>query len=239
MGNVFSNPMMVIFLLFMAYSSFNGGAFSDPKEWLMRQILVLPGIVIGLTFHEFAHAIVAYKLGDDTPKYQGRVSLSPLDHVDPIGFVALIFAGFGWGKPVEINPYNFKNRRRDEMLVSFAGVTMNFILAISFAFILKFYISYTGVWPGMDSMAAIIGNVIFYVIYINLVLMVFNLLPIPPLDGFNVVTEIFDLRKYEWWYTIYRNGFLILMALIFFRFTDRVMVPILNFFWGIIQNIIL
>ena len=239
MRNIFSNPMVGIFLLFMAYSSFRSGAFSDPKEWIMRQILILPGIVIGLTFHEFAHAVVAYKLGDDTPKVQGRVSLSLLDHVDPIGFVALIFAGFGWGKPVEINPYNFKNRRRDELFVSFVGVVMNFLLAILFAFILKFYISSSGAWPGMHNMSEIISKAIFYVIYINLVLMVFNLLPIPPLDGFNIVTELFDLRKYDWWHIVYNNGFVILMALIFFNFTDRIMTPMLEFFWGIIQKIII
>ena len=99
---------------------------------------------------------------------------------------------------MEINPYNFKNRRRDELFVSFAGVVMNFLLAILFAFILKFYISSSDAWPGMHNISKIISKTIFYVIYINLVLMVFNLLLIPPLDGFNIVTELFDLRKYDW-----------------------------------------
>ena len=88
-------------------------------------------------------------------------------------------------------------------------------------------------------MSEIISKAIFYVIYINLVLMVFNLLPIPPLDGFNIVTELFDLRKYDWWHIVYNNGFVILMALIFFNFTDRIMTPMLEFFWGIIQKIII
>lgn len=238
MRRYFDNPMIILLLGFMAYSSFKHGAFSNPGEWIMSEMMILPGIVIGLTFHEFAHALVADKLGDNTPRMQGRVSISPLDHVDPIGFIALIFVGFGWGKPVEINPYNFKNRRRDELLVSFAGVAMNFLLAVIFAVILKVYTSYTGAWPGMGNMSEIIADIIFYVIYINLVLMVFNLLPIPPLDGFNILTEIFDLRRYNWWYQIYNNGFVILMVLILFNFTDRVMTPILNFFWKIIQNII-
>ena len=106
-------------------------------DMIITKLYMLPGIIIGLTLHEFSHAMVSYKLGDPTPKEQGRVTVNPLKHIDPIGFVALIMAGFGWGVPVQINPNYYKNRRLGEALVAVAGVTMNLIIAFVFALILK------------------------------------------------------------------------------------------------------
>ena len=106
-------------------------------DMIITKLYMLPGIIIGLTLHEFSHAMVSYKLGDPTPKEQGRVTVNPLKHIDPIGFVALIMAGFGWGVPVQINPNYYKNRRLSEALVAVAGVTMNLIIAFVFALILK------------------------------------------------------------------------------------------------------
>ena len=114
------DPVFLIFLVLMLFTSLR--RYSSPAEWFIQTILIIPGVVIGLSFHEFAHGWVAWKLGDPTPKFQGRVTVNPKAHIDPIGFVALLFAGFGWGQPVEINPNNFKHRRRDELLVSLAGV---------------------------------------------------------------------------------------------------------------------
>ena len=91
---------MIILMIFIAMRGFNGSI----KDWIFRQIIALPGIVIGLSFHEFAHAVVAYKLGDMTPKIQGRVTVNPIAHIDPFGFATLFLAGFGWGRAVEINP---------------------------------------------------------------------------------------------------------------------------------------
>lgn len=228
MKRFLANPVALLLLLFMAYSSIRSGAFNDPKTWLMQELIILPGIVIGLAFHEFAHAMAAYKLGDNTPKFQNRLTINPLAHIDPVGFIALLFVGFGWGKPVEINPRAFKNPRRDELIVSIAGVAMNLVLALIFSVILGIYFKYAGVSVGMDDMKSIIGMILYYCIYINFVLMVFNLLPVPPLDGFNFVTELFDLRKYDWWYTVYQYGSVILIALIAFDFTDRILMPILS-----------
>ena len=228
MNRLFGNPVAVMLLLFMAYSSFRSGAFNDPKTWLMQELIILPGIIVGLSFHEYAHALAAYKLGDITPKLQNRLTINPAAHIDPVGFIALLFVGFGWGRPVEINPRNFKNMRRDEFIVSIAGVVMNLLLAIVFSVILAVYFRTVGLYWGMGDMKSIIGLVLYYCIYINFVLMVFNLLPIPPLDGFNVVTELFDLRKYDWWYTIYQYGSIILIGLILLNFTDRIMTPILE-----------
>lgn len=100
---------------------------SDPGTFLYTMLLALPGIIIGLSLHEFAHAYVSYKLGDVTPMVQGRVTISPFAHIDPIGFLLLMLFGFGYGKPVEINPNNYKNPRRDEIFVALAGVILSLI----------------------------------------------------------------------------------------------------------------
>lgn len=239
MRQFFGNPVAILLLLYMAYASFRSGAFNDPMDWLMRELMILPGIIVGLSFHEYAHALVAYKLGDDTPRLQNRLTINPVAHIDPVGFIALLLVGFGWGRPVEINPRNFKNMRRDELMVSLAGVVMNLLLAIVFALILGLLSKFAGISYYSEGMGGTIYTVLYYCIYINLVLMVFNLLPVPPLDGFNVVTELFDLRKYDWWYTLYNYGSIILIALIAFNFTSRIMFPILTRLMGIIETVFL
>lgn len=216
--------MGLILIFFMAYQAISGGRYSSPMDWFMGTLMILPGIIIGLSFHEFAHAWVANKCGDPTPKYQGRITISPLAHIDPMGFIALVFIGFGWGKPVMINPNNFKKPRRDELLVALAGVTLNLLLAFLFAGVLRLlYVFAPGFIitdPGM-----ILEQIIISIVYINIVLMVFNLLPIPPLDGFNVITQIFNLRNTEFYYRVYDKGFFILMILIIFNITGKILGP--------------
>jgi len=233
----FLNPWTIVLLLLMAYFSFRDNAFSSPGEWFISIVIMLPGIVIGLSFHEYAHAVTAWKLGDDTPKIQGRVTINPAAHIDAIGMIALIFVRFGWGKPVQINPGNFKNPRRDDLIVSVAGVIMNFIVALIFTFVLKFYVAAAGYSYISAGMGGTVWLMIFYVIYINLILMIFNLLPIPPLDGFNIITEIFNLKRTDFYYKIYDKGFIILMVLILLNFTGRILTPAVNFFLGLLSNI--
>jgi len=207
--------MLIIFVALMAYNSITSGNFSNPGQWFYAMVLRLPAIVIGLTFHEFAHAFSAWKLGDMTPKAQGRVTLNPLAHIDPFGILALVFVGFGWGRPVQVNPFAFKkNRRGANIIVDVAGVTTNFILAFIFTAI---YILSIVQWhqDQYGALCAILGNVIT----INIILMLFNLLPIPPLDGFGIITEIFDLRRYPWYHTLYNSGMFILLILVFFGIT--------------------
>ncbi len=223
----FMNPA-TIFLFIVLALTFSRGILSDPGEWFITELMTLPGIIIGLSFHEYAHGIVAYKMGDPTPKMQGRLTVNPAAHIDPIGFIALLFMGFGWGKAVEINPYNFKNRRRDEFLVSIAGVTMNLILAIVFTVVYKVYVSATGNYFFTPGLGGYLAQIIFYIVYINVVLMIFNLIPVPPLDGFGIVTEIFDLRQKHWYWQVYNNGFFILMLLIIFDVTDLVISPLIR-----------
>jgi len=231
-----NNPVALILILFMAYQSMNSGQYSDPLSWLMHKLIILPAILIGLSFHEFAHAFAADRLGDNTPKAQGRVTINPAAHIDPFGLLALFFIGFGWGKPVQVNPWNFKHMRRDGLIVDLAGITVNFILAILFAGVIKLLFTFQ---PGITGtyMGGVFVEMIMSIVSINIVLMIFNLLPIPPLDGFGVATEIFDLRKKEWYYQVYNNGFMILLALMIFNVTDKILVPAVNFIYSLIFQI--
>ena len=233
------NITFLILIVVLLSNAFRRGAFSDPMNWLMGELMMLPGIIIGLAFHEFAHAAVAFKLGDPTPKMQGRVTINPLAHIDPVGLAALLFAGFGWGVPVQINPSNFKKRRRDELLVSLAGVTMNLVIAIVFAIVAK--ILYMTMGPSFlsGSVGSILWMMIMYVIQINLVLMIFNLIPCPPLDGFSIISEIFNIKHTEIYWTLYRYGDWILIALIIFGITGRIISPCVNFLFGILSSLII
>ena len=198
-------------------------------DTIITKLLMLPGIIIGLSFHEFAHAWMSNKLGDPTPARQGRLTLNPLAHIDWIGFATLVLVGFGWGKPVQIDPGYYKNRRRDEFLVGIAGVTMNFILAVVFSFAAKGHASlyYS---TGGSSIIENIYLIVLYTVSSNLVLMVFNLIPVPPLDGWGIVTQIFRLDRYRWWYQVYRYGTWILLILIMTDITDIILTPAVTFF---------
>ena len=231
----------ILLIAFLAYNSFRSGAFSDPMSWLMDTLMYLPAIIIGLSFHEFAHALVAYKLGDPTPKIQGRVTINPAAHIDIIGLAALIFCGFGWGKPVMIDPRNFRNRRRDELLVSLAGVVMNLIIAVVFSFVAKVILLTAGAgFATTDSLGMIIWKMINYIILINLVLMIFNLIPCPPLDGFSIISELFDIKHTGFYWTLYRYGDWILVALIVFGITGRIISPCVNFlYYNILMNYVI
>ena len=196
---------------------------------ILTKVLMLPGIVIAISFHEFAHAWMSNKLGDPTPGRQGRLTLNPLAHIDWIGFVMLIIIGFGWGRPVQIDPSYYKNKRRDEFLVGIAGVTMNLILAVIFSIPVRFMRNYF--MNGSGASAMLLQNVfliLLYAVMLNLVLMIFNLIPCPPLDGFGILTQIFKLDKYDWWYPLYQKGTLILLVLIVTRMTGRIITPMVS-----------
>ena len=196
-------------------------------DMILGKLLSLPGIILGLSFHEFAHAWVSDRLGDPTPRRDGRVTINPLAHIDWIGFAALLLVGFGWGKPVVIDPRYYKNRRRDEFLVAIAGVTMNLILAVIISIPVRFMMKHYATSMPSELMYNIF-QILYYAVTINVVLMVFNLLPVPPLDGWNIVTQLFKLDQYDWWYKVYQYGTYILLALIVFNVTDLVLTPLVN-----------
>lgn len=229
MKRFLSSPLLIILVIFLGYEIVNG-QFSDPGAWFMDKLLLLPAILIGLSFHEFSHGLASHLLGDPTPKDQGRLTLNPFKHFDAFGFLTLLLCGFGWGIPVQIDPRYYKHPRRDELIVALAGVTMNFLLAVIFTLGLNliFMADYNF---GAEGASRYILEMIVNIIQINIVLMVFNLLPIPPLDGFGVLTQIFDLQKYDWYWKIYDKGFLILLLLVVFGVLDNVIsMPILHIY---------
>ena len=230
------DPSLIVILAIMLYFNYRSGAFSNPREWITSMLIMLPGIIVGLSFHEFAHGFVSYRLGDPTPKIQGRLTINPMAHIEPVGFIALLLCGFGWGVPVMIDPTYYKHKRRDELFVSLAGVVMNLIIAVAFAFFIRLLFA-AGI--GGSDLGDILIRIFVQVAVINLVLMIFNLIPVPPLDGFGIITQIFDLRKYDWYHKIYDYGFYILLALIVFGITDRILTPAVSGMWGILCKYII
>jgi Zn-dependent protease len=168
----------------------------------MTVIFSYIGLLFAITIHEFSHAYAADRLGDPTPRAMGRLTLNPLAHLDPIGTLMIFIAHFGWGKPVPIDPYNFKNPRRDEIIVALAGPISNIIL---------------GSTIGIISLTTGYFNEILYIIAIvNFSLAVFNLIPIPPLDGSKVFLNLMPVEKaYEWEKAFERYGFFIVAACLF------------------------
>jgi len=196
-------------------------------EWL-DILLTLPAVIIAITFHEFAHAFVADKLGDTTPRSQGRLTLNPLKHLDPVGFVLLMFAHVGWGKPVEINPNNFtsnKSKSACEALVSLAGPVMNFIIAIISTVIYYALYKYA---PANEFAISILITVSYLTAIINIGIGVFNLIPLPPLDGEKIFRHILPYKAQQW---LDRNSYIlnmIFLLLWFFGLLGVVVSPVIN-----------
>ena len=195
---------------------------SDPKGMLVFFLLAFPGRILALSLHEFAHAWVANRCGDPTAKMLGRLTVNPLKHLDPLGTLLMLLLGFGWARPVPVNPRNYRNYRRDDLKVSVAGVTMNLCmfclgLALMFAFLVlairrdssgsaaylpmlfRQYDYYNvAIFQVGESFGEIGGyafRMLYYFTVTNLVLAVFNLLPVPPLDGYHVLNDLVLRRR--------------------------------------------
>ena len=168
---------------------------------LFGLLVSIPGVLIAITFHEFAHGFAAYKLGDNTAKNEGRLSLNPLDHLDPIGTLMLLFAGFGWGKPVHVNPMNYTRKmsmEKGEAIVSVAGPLMNILLAFVFAIIYALIYKFAGLEFIESTVGYIIMLLISSTISINIGLGVFNLIPLPPLDGSKIIMPFLPYNAKQW-----------------------------------------
>lgn len=201
----------------------------NPSE-LLALLLTLPGVLIAITFHEFAHAFVADKLGDDTPRRQGRLSLNPLAHIDPMGFLMLIFVHFGWGKPVEIDPRNFKRNRSmsaQEALVALAGPVMNIIIA----FILTIILFAVGTFSGsfITTTAGYLTMVaIQMAIAVNVGLGVFNLVPLPPLDGSKILMHFLPYNAKNWFMNNQQLFYVIFLVLWVTNLVSYIIAPVIN-----------
>ncbi|MCL2382603.1 MAG: site-2 protease family protein [Oscillospiraceae bacterium] len=192
-------------------------------------LLRIPALLIAITFHEFAHAYAAYKLGDNTPKDQGRVTLNPLKHLDPIGTVLILAAGFGWGRPVQINSRNFNDKismSKGEAIVSFAGPLTNFILG--FLFIIAIYVMHmTEAFSAAGQWGTTLLLIMSSCVFVNIGLGVFNLIPLPPLDGSKIMMHFLPYNAKNWFY---RNEQIIMMVFLFawlLGFLGEIVVPII------------
>lgn len=206
----------------------------DIKTYILGLLLSIPGLVIALSLHEFAHGYAAYLMGDNTAKYNGRLSLNPFSHLDPVGTLCLFLFRFGWAKPVPINPYNFNRRRSGIIIVSLAGPFMNFIVALISAFLLEIIIRYMP----LGSLKDFLYYIVYYTIVLNVGLMCFNLIPIPPLDGSKVLAEILPYRYRNAFYEIERYSSFILMALLFTNALSPVLSTMRSFVFNIINMIV-
>ncbi len=184
-------------------------------------VIIIGGLLIALSFHEAAHAFAAHLLGDPTAKSQGRLTINPLAHLDLVGTLALIFFKFGWGKPVPVNPNNFKHPAFYNLLVALSGPVMNILIAVILAGIARFF-------PINSLAVSILGAIIF----INILLAFFNLLPIPPLDGSKVLGLFLDSETY---YQLEKYGPFILIAVIFVVVTSSL--PIFSTFLGWVNSV--
>jgi len=195
-------------------------------DW-QRILYSLPGIIIGLTVHEYCHALCAYKLGDSTARDQGRLTLNPVKHIDIIGFLFIIFAGFGWAKPVQFNPENLRSFRRDKALIAAAGPLSNLILGILLCFGVKAILAY---FTGINTYPGVFYQHLYIALYvaasINFGLFIFNLLPVPPLDGSHIVFSSLNL-KFETEEKIRKIGMPVLfLILIIQNFAKITIIPI-------------
>jgi Zn-dependent protease len=160
--------------------------FGNPSiEGLIAAIVAL---LVGLTFHEFSHALLADQLGDRQPRAMGRLTLNPIPHIDPIGALMLVIAGFGWAKPVMVNPAALRDGQRGMAIVAFAGPIANVVVAIGFAVIYR-VLGVVGVDDGF------VLRLVELVVRLNILLAIFNLIPIPPLDGYNVLLAFLPPRQ--------------------------------------------
>jgi Zn-dependent protease len=217
---------------------------------IMQYVYIIIVILVSLTIHEVSHGFVSYKLGDPTAKMMGRLTLNPIRHLDPIGTIMMISsmifgAGFGWAKPVPINPNYYKKHKAGTMLVSIAGPVSNLLLALLSAFPLAYiYIKYNGVSLGAWDYRMVIYTLSRMFLFTNINLAIFNLIPMPPLDGSKILTGILPTRLY---YKLmrYENYGGIIFLLILFAFPNQfsavlnaVTVPVTTVMLMIAQSVV-
>ena len=189
-------------------------------------LITLPILLFSLSVHEYAHARVAYRLGDNTPRWQGRLTLNPLAHMDPVGLLVLVVTGrFGWAKPVVVNPNNFENRDAGMVMVSLAGPGSNLVLAIALATLFKAVSGPYGI-PA-NAFARYLALALNQGVWINLGLAVFNLLPVPPLDGSKILAALFKGKGARVYYTLEKYSYIVLLLFIATPLASWILSPII------------
>ncbi len=201
-------------------------------HFITQLIILAPPLLFALTFHEFAHGFVAYRLGDPTARDAGRLTLNPLKHLDPLGTIAFFFIKFGWAKPVPVNPSYFKNPKKDMLWVALAGPATNLLVAIASAILTKGVWMLANILPYSAMAEAILvplNEMLIASVWINLVLCIFNFLPIPPLDGSRILMGLLPDNLALSYMRVERFGFIIILVLAFSGLLSKVIVPIISF----------
>ncbi len=215
-----------------------GELFNNPLGFLLWAV----ALVVAITIHEFAHAWSADRLGDPTPSLQGRLTLNPLTHLDPVGTIMMLLVGFGWGKPVQFDPFNLRHPRRDAAIISLAGPVSNLILATICSLVLHLLFSTRlALWEigGIGVIGFFVAGFLKTLITLNIILAIFNLVPIHPLDGFKIVGGILPEDKAREWYQLERYGMIFLLFLLFPIFGGtapivQIISPIISFVLSIL-----
>lgn len=208
-----------------------------PSFNLLDIIFSLGALIVAITVHEFSHALAAERLGDPTPRLQGRLTLNPLKHLDPIGTILLILVRFGWGKPVQFDPFNLRHPRRDSAIISIAGPVSNAIVAILASLLIQGLFHLQAILiqsPAASVFTLLLSAFLGRLILMNVILGVFNLLPIHPLDGFKIVEGILPEAQAKEWHELERFGILFLIFLLFPFFGGtapiiRIISPVITF----------
>lgn len=209
------------------------------NNFISELIILAPPLLLALTFHEFAHGFVAYRLGDPTAKSMGRLTLNPLKHLDPLGTIAFFIIKFGWAKPVPVNPAYFRNPKRDMLWVALAGPVTNLCLAIVSAILAKALWLVAANLPYSTMAEAFlvpINGMLIASVWINLVLCIFNFLPIPPLDGSRILTGLLPNNLARSYMRVERYGFIIIMILAFSGMLSKVIMPVISFANGLLLS---
>lgn len=208
-------------------------------EGLKAFIYTLPALLISLAIHEFAHAYTAYKLGDNSQKALGRLTLDPFRHIDWMGFLCIALFGFGWGKPVNVNSRSFKDEKKGMMLTALAGPLSNFILAIIFTLILKLLIITGLISPILNSGAgSILTNMLILAIQFNVVFAVFNMIPLPPFDGSKVLRYFLPYKVRQSYDMLERYSFIIIIVFFVTGIGSYIITPFINLIFKLIMLIL-
>ncbi|MCE5195581.1 MAG: site-2 protease family protein [Negativicutes bacterium] len=199
-------------------------------------LFYIPGLLLALTVHEFAHSWISYHLGDPTPKLQGRLSFNPLNHIDPIGFIMMVLFRFGWCKPVEVNPFYYKNRRQGMLMVALAGPAANFLTALLVAVL---YGLLTIILPASLLFNSYLIKILLGILMYNVNLGLFNLIPIPPLDGSKVLEGLLPVKEsFAYMNFMNRYGLLILLAVMITGAYRYLISPLANLFLNALLAIV-
>jgi Zn-dependent protease len=207
--------------------------FDNPLGFLSGLVLKIPALLVAVTVHEVAHALVADRLGDPTARRLGRITLNPLPHIDPIGALAFVLAGFGWAKPVPVNALNFRHPVRDMVWVAAAGPLSNFLAALAALVAVRLVVQTA---PG-GFVGEPLGQMLVLIYVFNLVLGVFNLIPLPPLDGGHFLPYLFP-RAGSFIHQLEQAGPFLLLLLVFSGATDRVVRPIIDLVGGVLLGVV-